>query len=108
MTQPPDEPACGKHGVRFMFDGEDHDGKPMVECVACMKLQVSEQQKIIDQMHRDHGLGGHALCHCVEKPKCRSSFGTLGNGIPCDLPEGHEMPHKAATESNDPDVEWNS
>ena len=40
--QPPDEPACGEHGVRFMFDGEDFDGNPVVECVACMKLQNGE------------------------------------------------------------------
>jgi hypothetical protein len=65
----PDEPACGKHGEHFMFDGEDFDGNPLVECVACMKLQNEAMRNVVEAAvtYKDCENGAGCVNQCVGK-----------------------------------------
>ena len=49
-----------------MFDGEDHDGKPCVQCVACLLLQIGEVRKsalAIEQAYLDNLKSCHNYEH---------------------------------------------
>lgn len=90
-----DEPKCGTHGIRFMFDGEDHDGKPCVQCVACLLLQIHELQEIVKLCVDQGGLNFHVeggrcpeddTCDCPDVKRVNAAMKGFTEKRKCEAP----------------------